>query len=1208
MRSIPCHCALFGNSLSYIPLENPETPNWLNFSLSEKTDVSFNGQSIAVTLHNGVPITLILDFVKVPQGTASAWHLALKQSIELARNGFDNEESRLDDVYVRYGTHACRRSLSLKRGVLQVGSRETRFGLTPQCMLRNGSHPASIEIVFHRSHEPFFHKEEQQNADMNFLKLRFSNQAHANVWREKLSAALQRCEDIFRESFSVDNVGIYIPPGAFASSTVGSDVLPPVSTLLDQFRYPRDLTQPLIWQPKTLDQVGNSPGKEVLALVLLDSYASAVQHTPTDVLKAHKIRCDLDLAAQLRKWKHGTVFVSFAPSPDAMEFETEFESDSEPEPNASEANSTDPTMTKVVSLVTHWNDGWLNLRGEVEFTRFISLQGNQIVFRKFVDGPILSTYELTEESVITCDAQNSVIQVSNLAELSDDGTRTLVPEPITFVCVSDIDLGKDPQSDARRWELVLKRAVSQLSWPETPGGEKPRATSITVGSFEQFSMKRDRFHMWMSDYETKPLKSGKKVVAILGDGEMYGEGGADVVLSVEVKGQPDEAKTFKVISDTTVHVKGEYLVVMDLMPEDAASTEEDFSPGTWNHFLILKTAVGAKRKNSSSYQENIITNWQQLLESAISGKRSFMPMKEVVSHTMATIPVSPGEHDPFSELARIASSYALPSNDGDESDEEKEQLDAFANALVTYLQRRRLQAFLARHSNATLDEVDPAKILQSFFQRKGEIAADPTSVLYQSLDAVLSAQSKEAQSASSDAEGTADSDSDEQVNTAKRKARIAKLVQRSFDEIYKNLVFRDPHTGEEVDVVQLAVDMLQELFWQQDTVLDRLKIRAVKALPTYSWASGNGAIREGWMVVKEWFGMDLGEHGQTLRFCRVKDHSFICGINENDVPKMSGQPWRVQLSENDLVEAHGRRLRLVVNPGGKQFAIELSCASKAAAALWEHSFKVTFGTPADVLVSSTLIVDADEPSSWRSARPMMCKINTEELVVHDGSSTGSFPHQILLHADTIPGDPLALLVVTEGPEDDSDDISLYRDDESSASTTFRSLSNPVSLRLRAENKDVLNRWLEVFYKIVAVKGSRLNKAAIRKTVNKQIIYFKTHPGSAGLPGLTPQGPCVDDEAIATEILDNDIEGTNGDHQDTDAGSVIDDNGDKEACFMGGYLHIGGAAVEAGALTDTKLWNKVRKGKGRKVLREIWMSSCNLDAARLGELSTQVKGV
>lgn len=57
--------------------------------------------------------------------------------------------------------------------------------------------------------------------------------------------------------------------------------------------------------------------------------------------------------------------------------------------------------------------------------------------------------------------------------------------------------------------------------------------------------------------------------------------------------------------------------------------------------------------------------------------------------------------------------------------------------------------------------------------------------------------------------------------------------------------------------------------------------------------------------------------------------------------------------------------------------------------------------------------------------------------------------------------------------------------------------------------------------------------------------------------------------------------------------------------MGGFLHIAGAAVEAGALTDAKLWKKVRKAKGRKVLREIWMSGCTLDTARLGELCAQL---
>ena len=139
------------------------------------------------------------------------------------------------------------------------------------------------------------------------------------------------------------------------------------------------------------------------------------------------------------------------------------------------------------------------------------------------------------------------------------------------------------------------------------------------------------------------------------------------------------------------------------------------------------------------------------------------------------------------------------------------------------------------------------------------------------------------------------------------------------------------------------------------------------------------------------------------------------------------------------------------------------------------------------------------------------KINNEELVVRDSSNTAYFPHQILLHADSIPGDPLAMLVVTQAPKDD-DEIIGYSDDEDTE------LSKPVSLRLRAESEDVVNSWLEVFYKIVAVKGSRLNKIAIKKTVNNQLIFFKTHPGSAALPALTPQGPCMDDEAISADVM------------------------------------------------------------------------------------------
>ena len=495
--------------------------------------------------------------------------------------------------------------------------------------------------------------------------------------------------------------------------------------------------------------------------------------------------------------------------------------------------------------------------------------------------------------------------------------------------------------------------------------------------------------------------------------------------------------------------------------------------------------------------------------------------------------------------------------------------------MVTYLLKRRLHAFLLRHRNNALHDADPDKILRSFFERDDAgVAEDPTALLFQSLGALcVRSEQDQSDSPATDAESKANDGVPENA-AAKRVARVAKLLPRAFDEIDKNLVFRNPRTGEEVDVVQLTMNMLLEVFWNEGAALSSLKVREIKCLPTYSRASANRADREGWMMVKQWFGMDLGKHSQSLRFCRIKDHSFICGATEKDVPEMGGQPWRAPLSENDLVEADGRHLRLVLDPSGSmQVVIELSCASKAAAALWEQSFKTTFGTPVDVLVSSTLIVDAPEPSAWRSARPMMCKINNEELVVRDNSNTAYFPHQILLHADSIPGDPLAMLVVTQAPKDD-DEIIGYSDDEDTE------LSNPVSLRLRAESEDVVNSWLEVFYKIVAVKGSRLNKVAIKKTVNNQLIFFKTHPGSAALPALTPQGPCMDDEAISADVMAvyykrNIDRAMNEDNDDTGATKTSDENDD--TIVTGEFKYIQGEHCEPGASQSPSRMRLERSG-------------------------------
>ena len=67
----------------------------------------------------------------------------------------------------------------------------------------------------------------------------------------------------------------------------------------------------------------------------------------------------------------------------------------------------------------------------------------------------------------------------------------------------------------------------------------------------------------------------------------------------------------------------------------------------------------------------------------------------------------------------------------------------------------------------------------------------------------------------------------------------------------------------------------------------------------------------------------------------------------------------------------------------------------------------------------------------------------------------------------------------------------------------------------------------------------------------------------------------------TEMMDNDdlfTEGNDDDHDDADAGVAANDSGDEEASFSGGFLHIIGGVVEAGALTDTKLWENVHKGK------------------------------
>jgi len=135
--------------------------------------------------------------------------------------------------------------------------------------------------------------------------------------------------------------------------------------------------------------------------------------------------------------------------------------------------------------------------------------------------------------------------------------------------------------------------------------------------------------------------------------------------------------------------------------------------------------------------------------------------------------------------------------------------------------------------------------------------------------------------------------------------------------------------------------------------------------------------------------------------------------------------------------------------------------------------------------------------------------------------------------------------------------------------------------------------------------------AIKKTVNNQLIFFKTHPGSAALPALTPQGPCMDDEAISADVMAiyykrNILAADDAsDEENDDTGATTIVTGDKKAGFMGGFLHISGAAVEAGALVDAKLWKKVRKAKGRKVLREIWMTGCILDTMRLSQLCAQL---
>ena len=105
---------------------------------------------------------------------------------------------------------------------------------------------------------------------------------------------------------------------------------------------------------------------------------------------------------------------------------------------------------------------------------------------------------------------------------------------------------------------------------------------------------------------------------------------------------------------------------------------------------------------------------------------------------------------------------------------------------------------------------------------------------------------------------------------------------------------------------------------------------------------------------------------------------------------------------------------------------------------------------------------------------------------------------------------------------------------------------------------------------------------------------------------------MDDEAISADVMAiyykrNILAADDAsDEENDDTGATTIVTGDKKAGFMGGFLHISGAAVEAGALVDAKLWKKVRKAKGRKVLREIWMTGCILDTMRLSQLCAQVK--